>query len=368
MWFYLNVHKGCMMHKNNNKYFRYTSLHNAIIALSLFTLNNSPAFADSSLMLPETGITVGAVFLQPAASNLDYAVLGFPLPAQSPHWNVAILKPGLTTGFDLGGRYHLKQSDNDVRINWTHVSTQDSASTIAGENEYVMPLFQAGPSAGLSFDNPSQQARATAQFNYDIINADAGQFVNYGQRTQLRFSAGVTGGQLKETLNRSFQDDAATYLLSIENTSKFIGAGPLFTLNGLYQLPYHIGLIGSLNASALIGQLQSSTNYSASSTQLKLDNVAVNYQNISPDNTTQVVPGLDGKLGLNIVHSFGKGTICSVDVGYEYATYFNAIAAYNPTGVDAELSTGTITLSSLGKFISNYSMSGPFVNLNVKFS
>lgn len=313
-------------------------------------------------------LTGGVVFLQPTGSNLDYAVLGYPFPVQSPHWSASAVYPGYSAGFDVAGRYIFKDSKADVALAWTRVTTSDSDSTYAGSGQFAVPLFQAGPSFGQTINNASQIAHATAAFNFNVVNLDAGYPVEYGQNTQVRFYAGLSGAQITEKLSASFQDIAATYMMNSINNSQYTGVGPLLGAEGRYQLPYHLGITGGLAASGLIGGLKASTNYISSSPQLAAAGITTNYQSINPRNSTQVVPGLDGKLGLNFTHSFTEGTMVTVDAGYAYATYFNAIVAYNPNTVFGEVSLGTIALSSLGKSVSNFSVNGPYVNLSVLFS
>jgi hypothetical protein len=295
-------------------------------------------------------------------------VLGFPLPVNSPHWDVGTLRPNYSAGFDLAGRYVFQNAENDLLLNWEHLNTNNSDAIYAGTNQFVVPIFQVGPSIGQSVNYPTQQAHANVKFNYDVVNLDAGQYVSYGQRTQVRFYAGLSGAQLKETLNTLFQDNGATFGINSENNSKFTGVGPLFGVDGLYKLPHNVGITGALAASALIGRSEASTDYTSYSPQLAAAGVATNHQSITPKDTTQVVPGFNGKLGLNYTQVFGKGNVCALEVGYEYATYFNAVVAYNPAVVFGEVNLGTIALSSLGKSVSNFSVNGPYVNLSVKFA
>ena len=147
------------------------------------------------------------------------------------------------------------------------------------------------------------------------------------------------------------------------NKSQFTGVGPLFGVDGLYRLPHHLGVTGALSASALIGSLDPSTTYISTTPQ-----VSNNHQSITPRNTTQVVPGLQGKLGLNYEYLLNNGSVWTLEAGYEYANYFNAIVAYNPVSVVGETNIGTIALQSLGKTVSNFAVNGPFVNLSVKFA
>lgn len=199
-----------------------TSLVHAVSAV----MNNNISDKDGIVSTkPHFEFTAGALFLQPTGSNLDYAVLGFPYPVLSPHWDVGTVTPGYSTGFYLGGRYLSRSAENDVQLNWAHLSTNDADSLHAGSGQFTTPLFQSGPSAGQGANPATQEAFATAQFNYDIINLDAGQTVHYGQRTDLRFFAGLSGGQLKETLNTSFQDYAQTFNINFLRTGQKIKIG-----------------------------------------------------------------------------------------------------------------------------------------------
>ena len=309
-------------------------------------------------------VTFGALILQPTGTNLDYAVLGFPFPVVSPHWDVATINPSYSAGFDLGGRYIFQNNVNDVQLNWDHLNTNNSNSTYAGSGQFATPLFQSGPSIGQNSNPATQQAHAIAKFNYDVVNIDVGHVVDYSAQTQVRYFAGLSGAQLKEWFSVSFQDNAQTFDINSINKSRFIGIGPLFGVDGLYKLPHNIGVTGSLAASALMGSMQPRTDYISTSPEI----TGQNYQSITPRNTTQVVPGIEGKLGLNYVYSFDNGALAKVAVGYEYANYFNAIVAYNPATVFGEINTGTIALESLGKSVSNFAVNGPYVNLSIQFS
>ena len=153
----------------------------------------------------EWELAAGVVGLQPTATNLDYAVLGFPFPVQSPHWDISAVVPDYSAGFYIEGRYWFQTKKNDVRANWTRLTTNDSDATYAASGDFAVPLFQAGPSAGQGFNDPSQQALANAQFNYNVIHVDVGQYVTFGQNMQLRLFGGISGTEIKETLSATFQ-------------------------------------------------------------------------------------------------------------------------------------------------------------------
>ena len=313
-------------------------------------------------------VTASVLFLQPAGTNLDYAILGFPLPVNSPHWNTETINPSYSTGFNVGARYGFRNTENDVRLDWTHLNTSDSDAAYAGTSEFVVPFNQVGPSLGQQLNPATQQAHATAKFNYDVVNLDAGEYVDYGKHTQLRFFAGLSGAQLKEQLTTSFQDNGATFQFSSINNSKFTGMGPLFGIDGIYTLPRGFGVIGKIAGSALIGGSEPSTLYSSSSPQLAAAGVSVNHQSINSPTTTQVVPSLDGKLGLDYAYSFGKDLVFTIAAGYQAATYFNALVSYNPSSLFGEINLGTVAVSTMEKSVSNFSVNGPFIDFSLKFS
>lgn len=315
---------------------------------------------------PRFEFTIGALFLKPSSTLLDYAVHGYPLPVDSPHWQVSAVNPGYSTGFDLAGRYFFANTRNDVHLSWDHLRTSDSDSTQAGTSEFVVVMYQTGPSALQVFNNPSTHADATAKFYYDVVNLDAGRSFDFSD-AQLRVSLGVSGAQIKENLSATFRDNASTYSINTTNNSRFTGIGPMFGLDGKYKIPYGFGLSGSATVAGLVGYVDPVTSFTSSSPELTASGISSNYQTISPRNTTQIIPAFAGKIGLDYSHTFYNTAIFTAAVGYEYAVYMNALAAYNPTTIFGNINTGTIALASVGKSVSNFSVQGPFLNFSFGF-
>lgn len=315
-------------------------------------------------------LSIGALYLTPSSSNMDYAVLGYPFPVLSPHWDVQTVNPSYSLGFDLSGRYFIPNTNYDLAASWDHLRTSDSDSTkvASSSGQFVVFPFQAGPSFGQTLNNPSQQARSTVQFNYDVVNVNFGKNINFDPRTQMRVFVGLSGAQLKQNISTTFRDNAHTYSINSTNNSRFTGIGPLIGINGNYKFPDGIGFFGTLALSALIGDLDPVTSYTSTSPQLASSGINSNYQSISPHNTTQGVPGIDGKIGVDYSHLFMKDSIFTISIGYEYTTYFNAITTYNPSLVASNVNTGSIALSSLAKTVSNYTVQGPAVNFKIALS
>ncbi len=316
---------------------------------------------------PKFELTVGALYLKPSASNLDYAVLGYPFPTNSPHWNVQSVSPSYSWGFDLGARYYIPSSNYDLAANWDHLNTSDSSFTQvpSGSGLFVVLPFQAGPSFGQELNNPSQQASSTVKFNYDVVNVDIGKNISFDTQAQTRFFIGLSGAQLKQNISTTFADNAHTFSMNSTNNSNLTGLGPLVGVDGDYTFSNGFGVFGGLMVSELIGNLNPSTTYTATSPEL---GSVTNHQSISPKSSTQGVPGINGKIGVNYSHTMGKEAIFKASLGYEYATYLNAIATYNPSAVFGNVNTGTIALVSLEKTMSNYTVQGLFLNLGFNFA
>jgi hypothetical protein len=316
---------------------------------------------------PKFELTIDALLLQPSSSLLDYAVLGYPLPVQTPHWKVSAVSPSYSAGFELAARYYIQNTRNDVHLSWNHLRTSDSDSTQAGPSQFVVVMFQAGPSAGQNLNDPSTHADATAEFDYDVVNLDVGRYIDYYD-AQLRLFLGVSAVQIKENLSTTFRDNASTFSVNTTNNSRFTGVGPLLGLDGKCKIPYGFGVIGSAGVSALIGTVNPVTSFTSSSPELAINGITTNNQSISPRNTNQVVPAFAGKVGLDYSHAFYNNAIFTAALGYEYAVYFNSIVAYNPSTVFGNINTGTIALSSLAKSVSNFSVQGPFLNFSFSFA
>lgn len=320
---------------------------------------------DSSLSSPaNVEFTIGALYLQPSSSLLDYAVHGFPFPVQSPHWKVSSVQPDYSAGFDVGFRYDMANSRNDINLTWDHLQTRDSDYTRSDAGEFVVVMYQAGPSAGQNLNNPSQQATATANFNYDVVNLTAGHTLDLTNNMKVRLSAGLSAAQIKQSLLAVFSDYAATFSINNTSSSKFIGIGPQFAVDGSYASSCGFGVLASMSLSALIGTINPITTFISTSPEL----TSVNYQSISPANATQVVPAFNGKLGFTYKHSFYRQSTVTVALGYEYADYLNAVSSYTPSVVFGNINTGAIALSSLQKSMSNFSVQGPFLNFTFSYA
>lgn len=300
-------------------------------------------------------------WLQPTASNVYYGILTTPLPLPTPNWRSKAIDPSYSFGYALAARYMFACTGNDVGLSWDHLYTTDSDSFHAIGSQFVAPFYEVGPNGGAI-----RQAHGKVKFKFDVINLDAGQFVNLGQHVRLHLFGGLSGAYLKQELTTVFQDNLPTFVVKHEDDSRYLGIGPRFGLDTTYYVGCGFGVTGEAAGSMLIGTLKTNTSFTSSSPQLLALGIVSNHQAISADDTTQVVPGFDAKLGLNYTHQFCANTILRVEAGYRAATYFNAINQFNPSTVVQAIELGTVAVATMAQTQSNFGVNGPYLTVSIK--
>lgn len=314
---------------------------------------------------------IAALWLKPGASNLNYVILNKELPAQSPTWTEQELYPSFDGGFLVGLRYVFPNAGSkDVNLEWTHLNSNTSDSTVAdGASYFLGPDYEIGP-AGI----PIRDAAATANFKYNVVNLDVGQYIQFGQQLTMRLFAGLSGGDLKEEVSTTFSgtriggDFPGPFSMNQDVTSKFVGIGPRFGVTANYDYCCTgFGFIGEAAISALIGTMESKTHFTGSGAELTEEfDQAVNRQFIRDQRVYQVVPAFDAKLGINYKHPFYNTSLLTVTAGYQAAVYVNAISQYLPASLvdGSPLESGGIFVATMNHTLSNYSVQGPFFELS----
>ncbi|MHB1947853.1 MAG: Lpg1974 family pore-forming outer membrane protein [Gammaproteobacteria bacterium] len=335
--------------------------------------NNHYFFVSVPNLRPGIKVSGGAVWLKPGASNLNYVIYNKELPTQSPSWAEREVRPSFSPGFELGLRYSFPHSAaKDIALNWTHLSTSDSASTAAPDASYFLgPDYEIGP-LGLVIRN----ATGKAKFNYDVVNLDVGQYISFCDQVQLRFFGGLSAGFLREDLISTYVGTktglfAGPFSTRQDSYSNFTGVGPRAGIHADFNAGYGFGFLGEAAVSALIGSLYSRTDFTSSAVELfDLYGQTINKQTINDQRVYQVIPGLDTKLGIQYKYAFNNCILLTAKAGYQAAVYTNAISQYLPgTLVAGEgIETGGIFVATMSHRLSNYSVQGPFLNLSLLLS
>jgi hypothetical protein len=331
--------------------------------LAVFVPNLTPGFEFSA----------GVLILRPGADNLGYAAVTTFLPVQNPQWAVQALDPNYQAGFGIGARYAFPCSGNDIRVNWEHLSTSNSAAVAVSDpaTQWVSPFSQTGPSTSEMANQVGvfhlKAAQAQVDFDYDMANIDVGQTVNIGSHTQLRLFAGLSCVRLKEQLTSTFINDpninpvppvvappdTSLKYISLDNTSTYTGLGPRLGLTTEYNLPHGFSFVGELSGTIFAGWMQPAQYTFAGVFEDRVDR-----EQISSGSVSQVVYAGDAKLGVGYCRPFGNGSVLSLESGFRASLFINPFSTYETSTNVLPLDIGSLSTSSMRHSQSDFTLSG----------
>jgi hypothetical protein len=306
--------------------------------------------------------TLEGLYLQPSNSDLDYAtsftsVSGTNTLSQSA--NISTVDPDYDLGFRIGLGYVFPDSGNDVQASWTHFShSSDDSVGFAGDG------FGVATRSGSSFDGNATgdalSANSSADFKYDAIDLDVGQYLSIGTRLQTRLFAGLRYAQVKNDLTDNYagvstSDVKFVYTQSEVYNSKFTGIGPRFGVDAAYHVGNCFGVVGHVAAALLVGRVESSSSLGYYQLNTGATTPSTSSFSTTSDNQTRVVPAFDAKLGFDYSIPFNNdASRLTFELGYQATQYVDAI---DRLGVGD--SAGSRTTSGVG-------FNGPYLNLNYK--
>ena len=288
---------------------------------------------------------VQALYLQPSFSNFGYLGTG-PVAAvnattgydttQYNRWN-----PSYSWGFKLEGSYHFGQG-NDVNLNWYHINRSKSKNIVVGAN-FVEPAFAFGTAV------PS---RFTVKPQWDAVNLEFGQHVDFTEASSARLHAGLAYVRLSNKFSGTSYGGTGYATASGFNTYnfntdlKFNGIGARTGVDAAYDWGNGLGIYGNAAAALFAGETQFTLN------SYQGLNSVFNYVSAATrGKTTTVVPELEAKLGAKYTYAMAQGDL-SLDIGWMWVNYFHAqqlgtAVAGKATGVDE----------------SDFSLQGPYIGL-----
>lgn len=324
---------------------------------------------DVYLSHPDYNLELGftALFLQPTSSNLHYVAEAEPLPAPTPNWRITDINPDYHFGFDLGLDLMLHQTNSNIMLNWEHFHSVDSRSKTVPSEDMLGPFFTIGPDA-----SPYNKSHGHVHFKFDEANLDYGLLVNFGDRLQTNLFAGVSYAYIKETLTSKYANPDGTDRRTIRTPSRFSGAGPQIGVDFNFRIIQGFHLTGNAAAALLIGSMKNHTTYESVSPLLGgLGITPPNKQTTHVRRRTQVVPGLEGKLGLAYSYTFYKHYMVSLEAGYQAQIYLNAIQSVD---MGSEVPLNTVEPTTVGVYartfqrnLSNFALAGPYITVDFAF-
>ncbi|CEK09482.1 Lpg1974 family pore-forming outer membrane protein [Legionella hackeliae] len=225
-------------------------------------------------------------------------------------------------GFMLEASYHFN-TGNDLNLNWYHWKN-DIDYSYAG-------AFTPGFNAGLY---------GTTRFEpqWDAVNLEFGQHVDFGEFKDIRFHAGIQYARIKNETRSSgyIIPGALPFYLSIDNT--FNGLGPRVGMDMTYNFGNGLAIFGNSAAAILVGD----SKFNTGATILSVLGLAAN------GSKTTIVPELEAKLGAKYGWAMTQGKL-TIDAGWMWVNYFNPTHFIGVLGGNNE---------------SNFALHGPFIGLN----
>lgn len=331
---------------------------------------------------PGLELTAGILLLQPGADNLGFATTTTFLPVQNPQWAVHTLDPDYQPGFTVGARYTRPCSGKDIRAIWEHLRTSDSMFVPVSNlnTQWISPFSQTGPSTSEAANQVGifhlKAARGEVAFDYDLVNLDMGQTVNFGSSTQMRMFAGLSWARLQQQLVSTFYNNPNVVpvppvvappnpdleYITIDNTSTYTGAGPRLGLTTEHSLPLGFTFVGELSGAVLAGWMEPAE-YSFAGVYRD----AVDAEQIKSDRVTQVVWTGDTKLGLGYAHRLARGSILTLESGFKAAIFMSPFATYETSTNVLPLDIGSLSTNSMRHTPSNFTLNGWYASCSLQW-
>jgi hypothetical protein len=319
--------------------------------VSLTSVQNSGALP-ASYSMPRLEVNASLLYLQPGSGSLEYGTLVSPLPAASPHWENQAISPNYSPAFNLGLRYFVPETCNDLRTSWTRLDSTAGASFVGGPGQFAGPPYLIGPGA-----TAYNIGGGSVHFNYNAVNFEAGHLWRSGPAFQVRVFGGVQYASISQNLTGTFLNYADTMSESNTTYSNFSGAGPRFGVNAQFNRR-NFQFLGDMAAVAVIGTQHSRMDFVTNS-----PGYPNNAQSFSSPNGTQIVPGFDSRLGASYSIPFRRG-IFKIEGGYQAIVYVNAINSYSLTQVATPPVVGGVGVffATASHLQNNFTAQGPYLS------
>jgi hypothetical protein len=208
-------------------------------------------------------------------------------------------------GFKIEGAY-LFYTGNDLNLNWSHISGASNTKTI-------------NFSATSSFADNVQNDYATSPVftsrnpTWDAANAEFGQRVNFGDRSNIRFHGGVQYSRINTFLSFSSPNSVGSTTYATQ-TLTYNGFGPRVGLDMTYNWRNNFAMYATGATALLIGPNQFN--------DLGFGSNDTTWQSLS-GSTTAIVPDIEAKLGIKYTYAMAPGDLI-FDLGWMWNNYFNS--------------------------------------------
>ncbi|MDF1758184.1 MAG: Lpg1974 family pore-forming outer membrane protein [Legionellaceae bacterium] len=250
-------------------------------------------------------------------------------------------------GFMIEGSYHFN-TGNDINLNWYHVGTNRSGG-FNGSRSVTVPTT-------LNVVSPRNDTFSTVTLNsssskvnpqWDAVNLEFGQHVDFGENKSIRFHGGVQYARLTSDNSTNATGSVITatnttpsFNTRSTNNPSYNGFGPRLGADMGYDWGNGLGIYANGGAALLAG----SSKYSSTKT-----NNLTGRSLTTSGSTTTVVPELEAKLGATYSYAMAQGDV-TLDIGWMWVNYFNVVRSQGSQVFDAPSS-------------GDFGLQGPYIGL-----
>lgn len=280
----------------------------AVLALgssAVFAGTMGPVCTPGNVTVPceRTAWEIGgyAVYLQPVA-NGPFAYFGTDsgvFSGNNDNWQ---------WGFALEAGYHYG-TGNDINVNWTRLDHDVNFyfPTVADYNHF--------------------------EGNWDEVNVELGQTVDFSATNRMRFHGGVQYSRLTANAGPLFVADVDGAFVSTAGFSnQYNGFGPRAGLDMNYGFGNGFGVYGKGATALLVG----TSKFTDVTGPVATPGTVTLY-----GSKTQVVPQFEAKLGANYTYAMAQGDLV-LDAGYMWVDYLNV---HHSTALTGSVANGDVAFT-----------------------
>jgi hypothetical protein len=263
---------------------------------------------------PVWGFSVQGLYLQPLynadlAYDAGLVYDGLFAPDIMNNFNYHQVKAQTGWGFRVEGSY-LFETGNDLTVNWSHFSNTVTRNLLGNLFIIGIPVFV------------SADSKIEPQWN--AVNIEAGQFINFGDFEVIRFHAGLAAVQFKRGVTSEAVPFDPLTLLPVgpvftavsSSEVQYKGGGPRIGVDLSYHFGNGFSIYGNSAGALFIGKSQFTNNIFG--LPFPIPAVGLHGKKMA------VVPELEAKIGITYTYEMAQGDV-TLDVGYMAVDYFNAL-------------------------------------------
>ncbi len=202
--------------------------------------------------------------------------------------------------------------------------------------------------------------------NFSFIVLDLGQAIDVGEHFRLRVFGGLDYLYLKQNLVAAFVGSENAYKTTSDSESRFSGTGPRVGLSGIYLLTPNIALTGLFAGSVSVGKMSPQMTFVSSADSLRALGITENRQAITAQKTTQVVPGVEARIGFAYQVQSAYLSECVIEAGFATAAFLDATAEQQPSTAVVSVQSGTTAVDTMSRGKSNFGVNGPYLGARIR--